>query len=144
MRPKPRPACASTASGVVPLFLNSHDANAVAGSILPSVYSDVLKPDLIYTDDLIDDISAGETLPRAGPVGAPTASPVAQFNRKHKVVAAMTVHITSRSLKVQSYNRRRRRNADQISRSATLTPSAPRSMGRCRKGMVGNTRPEPY
>jgi hypothetical protein len=67
----------------------------VAGPILPSVYPNVIKSDLIHTDDLIDNISAGKTLPRAGPVGSPTASPVAQFNRKHQVVAAMTVHITS-------------------------------------------------
>lgn len=82
---------------------NSHDADTMAGPILPSVHPDIIKSDLIHTDDLIDDISAGETLPRAGPIGSPTASPVAQFNRKHEVVAAMTVHITSMSLKVQRY-----------------------------------------
>ena len=37
---------------------------------------------------------------------------VAQLNRKHEVVAAMTVHITSLSLEVHSYDRRRRRTAD--------------------------------
>jgi hypothetical protein len=98
MRPKPgltdtlRPAHESFTS-------NSHDANTMAGPIFSSVHPDIIKPDLIHTNDLIDNISAGETLPRAGPVGSPTPSPVAQFNRKHEVVAAMTVHITSMNLK---------------------------------------------
>jgi hypothetical protein len=86
---------------------NSHDTDTVAGPIFSSVYPDVVQSNLIDTDDLVDDASAGETLPRAGSIGSPTASPVAQLNRKHEVVAAMTVHITSMSLEVHSYDRRR-------------------------------------
>jgi hypothetical protein len=71
----------------------------MAGPIFSSVYSDIIKSNLVDADDLIDDVSTGETLPRAGPVGSPTSPPVAQFNWKHQVVAAMTVHITSTSLK---------------------------------------------
>ena len=84
----------------------------MAGPIFSSVYPDVVQSNLIDTDDLVDDASTGETLPRAGSIGSPTASPVAQLNRKHEVVAAMTVHITSMSLEVHSYDRRPRRTAE--------------------------------
>jgi hypothetical protein len=75
----------------------------MASPVLSSVHPDILKPDLIDTDDLIDDVSAGKTLPCTGSVGSPTSSPIAQFDGKHEIVTTMTVHITStRREKVRS------------------------------------------
>jgi hypothetical protein len=49
----------------------------MAGPVFPSIHPDLVKVDLIDPDDLIDDISAGETLIRARSVGSPTPAPVA-------------------------------------------------------------------
>jgi hypothetical protein len=82
---------------------NSHDADTMTSPVLSSVHPDIVKSDLIDTDNLIDNVAAGKTLPRAGSVGSPASSPIAQFDRKHEVVTAMTMHMTStRHEKVRS------------------------------------------
>jgi hypothetical protein len=71
---------------------NAHDADTMASPVLSSVHPDIVKSDLIDSDDLVDDVSAGKTLPGAGSVGSPAAAPIAQFDGKHQIVTTMAVH----------------------------------------------------
>lgn len=65
------------------LCSDSHDAHPMTCPVFSSIYPDIVQLDPVHADDLIDNVSTGETLPGAGSVGSPASPPIPQLNRKH-------------------------------------------------------------